>query len=84
MASINKCYLKNTANRPNFAKRSMECGMKPVYLSEVQKFLKKDCEKDIERSGYSFNAKTVEYNLKQEVYSTSVVEFLSMIEILKR
>ena len=84
MASINKCYLKNTSNRPNFAKRSLECGMKPVYLSEVQKFLKKGWEEEIEKSGRGLNGQTVEYSLKQEVFSTSVVEFLSMIEILKR
>ena len=84
MASLNKCYLKNTANRPNFAKRSMECGMKPVYLSEVQKFLRKDWEKDIEKRGNSLTAQTVEFSLKHEVYTGSVVEFLSMIEVLKR
>ena len=77
--------LKSNLKRPNYAKRAKDFGLNYISITKIQKYFKKDWEKQIESKERRFTWEYITRNLiRREVFVKSIIQFSDFINELIR
>ena len=72
-------------NRPNYAKRAKDFGLKYISIRNIQKYFDRDWEKRIESSEQRFNWEYIaEYLIRRDIMEMSHLQFSDFINELIR